>query len=78
MPLYGTCVILMPAASISSSVAKWLMLPGPEDAKLSAPGFAFARAKNSSAVFAGSFGDTARISGPLPIIATAAKLFTES
>src|SRR5258706_1304815 len=68
----------MPAASSSSSVAKWLMLPSPDEAKLSAHGFAFASANNSSGDFAGSFGETARISGPLPIIATAAKLFTAS
>src|SRR5258708_6157741 len=70
IPLYGTCVILICAAPIRSSVAKWLVLPCPDEAKLSLPGSRRARAKSSSVVFAGTWFETLRIIGPLATIAT--------
>src|SRR5688500_10684917 len=73
MPLYGTCVIWMPAARISSSVAKWFVPPCPDEPKLSLPGCDFASAKNSARFFAGTVFDTVRSIGPFATIATGEK-----
>ena len=53
----------MPAEFISSSVARWLVLPGPADENTSASGLAFARAINSLTFFAGIDGCTDKICG---------------
>ena len=52
LPLYGTCVILIPARLLSSSPVRCPTLATPVEAKLTAPGFAFASAINSCRLFA--------------------------
>src|SRR6187551_2965788 len=47
LPLYGTCVVLMPAARSNASPAMCCVLPTPDDAYLISPGFAFAAATRS-------------------------------
>jgi hypothetical protein len=56
--------ILMPAMLWNSSVAIWMTLPWPDEAKLTCPGFAFAIAISSCVDFTGSEGRTTISSGP--------------
>src|SRR5215210_7588417 len=66
------------AASISSSVAKWLVLPVPDEPKLSLPGSLRARAMSSGVVLAGTWLETVSSIGPFATIATGEKPFTGS
>ena len=64
VPLYGMWFILTPAMLSKSSVARWITLPCPEEAKLTWPGFDFASAMSSLMFFTGSEGFTTTSSGP--------------
>ena len=44
----------MPAMSLNSSAARWLLVPAPPDAKESFPGLARASAMSSCTVFTGT------------------------
>ena len=57
-PLYGTCVILMPAMFIRSSVAMWLVAPTPAVENEIWPGRAFASWIRSLTLFTGREGCT--------------------
>src|SRR3546814_7107165 len=37
LPLYGTCSMSMPVAFLNISADRWLVLPGPAEAKVSLP-----------------------------------------
>src|SRR5262249_19712804 len=56
VPLYGTCVSLMPAASANSAPARWLLPPTPDDEKVSFSGSFLASATSSAAVLAATLG----------------------
>src|SRR6185295_1822888 len=53
LPLYGMCRIATPAIALNSSPAMWYGVPGPDDAYVIAPGFAFAAAISSATVETG-------------------------
>ena len=53
----------MPAIRLKSSPHRWSELPTPEEAKLSFPGSALARATSSCTLFAGNSGATIRMCG---------------
>ncbi len=56
--------IFTPAMLWKSSVAMWMTLPCPDEAKFTCPGFAFASAISSASDFTGSFGGTTTSNGP--------------
>src|SRR5689334_7018434 len=62
-PLYGTCVILMPARRWKSSPPMWPMVPLDDDAMLILPGFFFAASTRSFSDLYGELVLTTRISG---------------
>ena len=72
-PLYGTCTMLIPADSLKSSAASWVVVPVPAEAKLSLPGCAFASCTSSASDFAGTAGCTTAMNGMLAISVTGAK-----
>ena len=62
-PLYGTWVILTPAATLNSSPAICMPTPVPPEAKLSLPGCDFAKSINSFTDFTGRLGCTSSTYG---------------
>ena len=56
--MYGTCTMSIPAIDFNSSAPSWVGVPAPPDAKLSAPGFAFANAMSSLMLVTGTAGGT--------------------
>src|SRR6266849_5328878 len=77
-PLYGTCTISARARMRKSSPARCEELPTPAEAKLNAPGFAFASAMTSFTVRARVEGWTTRILGVEATRLTGAKSATGS
>ena len=73
VPLYGTCVSSMPAACLNISPVRWIRPPTPEEAKVSLPGFALARATKSCTDFAGEDAGTTKAIVPSAMRATGAK-----
>ena len=62
-PLYGTCVILMPARRWKISPAMWPMVPFDAEAMLMFPGFFFAASTRSLSVLYGEAALTTTMSG---------------
>ncbi len=58
VPLYGTCVISMPAIDLNNSPLRWFELPLPAEPKVREPGFCLASAINSLMLLAGRVGET--------------------
>ncbi|MNL36461.1 hypothetical protein D3C87_1585440 [compost metagenome] len=72
-PLMGTCCIWMPVRDFSSSLARWVELPMPADAKLSRCGSALAILMRSGNVFTPRLGATTVTNGVLAMTATPVK-----
>ena len=77
-PLYGTCVMLMPAIILNSSPARWPVPASPEEPKLIVPGFALASAISSFTEAAGSAGCTISASGLSPMSATGSEVLRDA
>ncbi|MNT51932.1 hypothetical protein D3C72_1889240 [compost metagenome] len=73
LPLYGTCVMRMPAMLLNSSAARWVDWPLPELAKVTWPGFALASAISAATLLAGVPGAVTSTSGPRVSRLTGAK-----
>src|SRR6476659_6489761 len=67
VPLYGIWFILTPAMLAKSSVARWITLPCPDEAKFTWPGLLFASAMSSFVLFTGNDGRTTTTKGPWDI-----------
>ena len=68
----------IPAADLNNSPARCGIEPGPVEAKLSCPGFAFASASNSGIDFAGTLLATTSNSGTLATSVTGFRSFSVS
>ena len=78
VPLYGMCVMWMPAAWLNTSKAMCCGVPLPGVLWLSLPGLAFASAINSFRSFAATEGCTTSTIGTEAASATGAKSFSMS
>src|SRR5215510_13381653 len=63
-PRYGTWITVIPAISLNSSCARWLVEPTPKDATLTFAGLVLACAMNSATDLVGNDGVTSRTSAP--------------
>jgi len=68
----------MPVIALNIDADSPCVVAAPSEAKLSAPGFDFARSMNSFTLFAGTLGCTTRTIGVKPIIATGSKSLSGS
>ena len=78
LPLYETCVTMMPAIDMNSSPNRCCPPPPPEEAQSSLPGWGRASAMSSLTDFTPSDGCTTSTFGEEANIATCAKSFSVS
>ncbi len=78
VPLKGTCIMSTPAWSLKASAAMCWMLPTPDEAKVSLPGFALAYLMRSGTSANLCFGWWHSICGVMPMSAIGVKSLTGS